>query len=42
MVDQTDAVLTAIDRAVVSADGDALVNQTKVFLEVVDAMERLY
>jgi hypothetical protein len=42
VADQTDAVLTAIDRAVVSADRDALVNQTKAFLEVVDAMERLY
>ena len=42
VADQTDAVLTAIDRAVVSADRDALLNQTKAFLEVVDAMERLY
>ena len=39
---QTDTVLGAIDRAAASADGPTLVGQTKVFLEVVDAMERLY
>lgn len=42
VADRTDTVLTAIDRAAASADGSTLVGQTKVFLEEVDAMERLY
>ena len=39
---QTDRLLTAMTQAVADGDGDALVSRAKVFLEVVDAMERLY
>ena len=39
---QTDRLLTAMTQAVANGDRDALVSRAKVFLEVVDAMERLY
>ncbi len=42
VADQTDRLLSRMSRAAADDDRDALVSRTKVFLEVVDAMERLY
>jgi hypothetical protein len=42
VADQTDRLLSRMSRAAADDDRDALVSRAKVFLEVVDAMERLY
>jgi hypothetical protein len=42
VADQTRRLLTAMSRAVADGDRDAVVSRAKAFLEVVDAMERLY